>query len=493
MWIRGLGPCGGSERSSAPLAPHHPDQRGQVIDLTRAVARASTRTIVLAATGTTIGTTMSFLVDSEIAPLERVLVHEPGPEIGAMCQHDMHELLFDDLLAPDETRLEHALMCDMLRDAGAEVIGVQQALRKALASAPHDDRATLLTAITRQAGVPELRDWLGQLDARKLAGALIGGITWGDVPKQVHCLARLRAQALGTRGIALAPLPNLMFMRDPCVTIYDRIVVGRMAHPARAREPLLVSFALRWGVAEQGPSAPIDEHSAPSSELGGFEGGDVLVLSPQTLLVGCSERTDAATIERLARVELFAAHPRLERIYVVLLPISRSTMHLDTILTQVDRDVFLGFAPLLEHGPGATPRPVLLLTRDGRAEHLRGAAVIDVLRNEIGPHTQLVPCGGSSTLHQAREQWTDGANAVCLSPGHVVLYSRNVRTIAALAERGFGEVRLGVVQSRAERRERVLEAIKRPRAVLSFSGSELSRARGGGRCLTMPLRRTAMG
>ena len=94
-------------------------------------------------------------------------------------------------------------------------------------------------------------------------------------------------------------------------------------------------------------------------------------------------------------------------------------------------------------------------------------------------------------LHQEREQWTDGANAVCVAPGKIVLYARNRRTVAALADAGFEETRLSVVQAADERAERIRLGMARERTVFSFSGSELSRARGGGRCLTMPLRRRA--
>jgi arginine deiminase len=134
---------------------------------------------------------------------------------------------------------------------------------------------------------------------------------------------------------------------------------------------------------------------------------------------------------------------------------------------------------------------VARLVRDRPPQLIPGASVLDVLREEFGDQVQLHPCGGDDPVYQEREQWTDGANAVCFAPGHILLYGRNVQTIRTLRERGFSEVRLSLFQPPDERRDAVREGMKSERCVFGFSGSELSRARGGGRCLTMPLRRTS--
>jgi arginine deiminase len=214
----------------------------------------------------------------------------------------------------------------------------------------------------------------------------------------------------------------------------------------------------------------------------------MLVLSPEVLLIGCSERTTAQTIERLAEESLFPSCPALMRVYVVFMPEQRSVMHLDTVLTQVDRRIFLGHQPLLVGGDDRA-LPVACLERGAAARMLDGASVLDTLREALSDDTVLVPCGGHQALHQEREQWTDGANAVTLAPGRIILYARNAYTIAALAEHGFEEVRLHTAQPSEQREQLILEGMQRERAVFSFSGSELSRARGGGRCLTMPLAR----
>ena len=433
---------------------------------------------------------MEIDIRSEIGPLRDVLVHCPGTEIERMTQHDLDKMLFDDLLAPAETGREHDLMTTILREAGAAVHYVDRLLEHALEHADAAARETLVEAVCEQAGMTGIAEVLSAWDPQRLSQALIGGVYWSELAvAQGGGLGQLRAR-LGDEDsrFALPPSPNLMFMRDPCISIYDRAVVGRMATRARAREPLVVAFALR----QHGAQLCFDGDAARRSDrFQSIEGGDVLVLSPSVLMIGCSMRTSPATIERLAHDTLFPAHPELRRVYVVFIPHGRSVMHLDTILTQIDRRLFLGHAPSIAGTNGGTGLPVARLERDQPPAEVEGATVLDVLREELGRDVELVACGGGDPIHQEREQWTDGANAVAVSPGKVVLYSRNRHTIATLAERGFAEVGLSVVHTAAERAEHIREGMTAERTVFSFTGGELSRARGGGRCLTMPLRRGA--
>ena len=431
---------------------------------------------------------MAIRIDSEIGRLRQVLVHRPGEEIVRMTQHELELLLFDDLLSPVETVLEHDMMVEIMREAEAEVIHISDLLQRALVAAPVEARRALLRRTCELAGAQDLSVELVDWEPRRLGEALVAGVMWHELERAPITLERLRGQLGTPPTMALRPVPNLMFMRDPCIAVHDRVIVGRMATPARASEPALVSFALEYG----GIAAPDrvifdapDDHRHRSFRC--LEGGDLLVVSHRFLLIGCSERTSAQTIERLATEALFPAFPELERVYAVILHEDRSVMHLDTVLTQIDDKLFLGHRPLVAGGGGREALPVVRLQRGRPPTHEKGATLLDVLRAELGPDTELVPCGGDDPLHQEREQWTDGANAVCLGPGKIILYARNQYTIAALRPHGFEEVRLNVVQSPEERRERIALGMARARTVFSFSGSELSRARGGGRCLTMPL------
>lgn len=430
---------------------------------------------------------MSIDVRNEVGRLRRVLIHRPGDEIVRMTQHDLQGMLFDDILAPTETQREHDVMAEILRAAGAEVVLFEELLLQAIEAAPQDEVLRLCDAASERAGAPGIADELASWPASRLAHALVAGCYWDELGVAGRGLTRLRDELGGGRPMALRPIPNLMFMRDPCISVYDRVLVARMATGARAREPLIVSFALRCAPSATAPLEFAEDDVVRDAAFSSLEGGDVLVLSPKILMIGCSERSTPQTIERLAEESLFAMHPALESIYAVMMPKERSVMHLDTILTQIDDALFLGHAPLVSPGASHDPLPVARLQRDRPAELVPSATVLDVLREELGREVALVPCGGHDPLFQEREQWTDGANAVAFAPGQILLYARNTHTVATLATHGFEPVRLSAVLPPEQRAELVREGMTRRRTVYTFTGSELSRARGGGRCLTMPL------
>ncbi len=432
-------------------------------------------------------------IRTEIGPLRDVVVHRPGPEIGRMTQHDLERLLFDDILSPSETAAEHDVLTGVLRRAGVVVHEFLELLREALSRATAAAREVLLERVCALAGATHMAEELQSWSPEALARGLVQGIHWHELEGAVG-LARIRARLFDPTDMALRPVPNLMFMRDPAIAVHSQMVVSRMRQSARAREALLAGFALRWGLpGGYGPIlTPLVGDPHPGADVHHtLEGGDVLVLSDEVVMVGCSERTSAQGIERFANELLFPNQPSVQVVYAVMMPEQRSLMHLDTILTQVDERLFLGHRPLVagDGGHHGTPVRVARVSRDQAPTLLGDASVLDVLREALGDETQLVSCGGDDPMTQEREQWTDGANAVCVAPGKIILYSRNRKTIEALARHGFGETRLSAVQDEEKRGQLVDEGLGRERNVFSFSGSELSRARGGGRCLTMPLRR----
>ncbi|MEW6278998.1 MAG: arginine deiminase family protein, partial [Candidatus Eremiobacterota bacterium] len=214
-----------------------------------------------------------------------------------------------------------------------------------------------------------------------------------------------------------------------------------------------------------------------------IEGGDIAVLGERVLAIGASERTDVTAIELVAYA-LMNRTP-FETILVVLMPRRRAAMHLDTVFSQISQHECLVYPPMFLPD-GAELLPVV--KKDLRRGHVHSeikTSLLEALREE-GLDLEPVCCGGSEDrIMQQREQWTDGANAFALAPGVIAMYERNQRTVEELHRRGYEVVAAeDLVSGRAS-----LNLDGEHRYQVLIPGNELSRARGGPHCLTMPLAR----
>ncbi len=428
---------------------------------------------------TFLGYSMPIKVDSEIGRLRRVLVHRPGREIDWMVPSMMESLLFDDILDGDDGREEHDGFRRVIEQAGVEVLDAQDLLADVLGK--EETRKRLLDELETEYGAPfNIVRRLYELPAKELATALVEGIR---TPAEASDAGR-------KAFFDLNPVPNYFFMRDPQVVMGQGVVISSMATSAREREPLLsrTLFESHPALAGHGMLYEIDvpptgapQHN-PHFQYPSLEGGDVLVASPEILLVGLSERTNRRGIEVLAgylrRVETSFRH-----LIMVELPRKRSYMHLDTVFTLIDRNLCLAHVPvILPGGPEAAHVYTIDLAARDLTFTLRGS-LLEVLR-ELGLELDVVPCGGPhEAIYQEREQWTDGANAFALAPGLILLYRRNHKTLEELARRGW---RVLVEEEALSGQYDLLGG--GPTAVALHS-NELSRARGGPRCMTMPLER----
>jgi len=414
-------------------------------------------------------------VTSEIGRLRRVLVHEPGPEVDHMVPSMMEELLFDDILFGEAARKEHRRFRRLLEALGVEVLDAQALLGAAFRQ--EEARRWVLEPL-QNVVAPALLARLHDAPAAELARLLTSGVR-REPPYAGNDVDEL---------FEIPPVPNLCFQRDPQIVLGNEVLIASMATPARWRESLLASVIFRFHpdfAAVPRLHEPTTAAEAPSVSLGlhrpRFEGGDFLVLSPDVLAVGLSQRTNRTAVQFLLRL-LARRDPGPRWLILVGLPPQRAYMHLDTVMTPVDRDACLVHAPLLEPGnPGAArvfevdlhasepqpvPRPDLLVALRRR-------------RLEFEP----IPCGGHDPMVQQREQWTDGANALAIAPGVVVLYDRNVATAAELARAGFAIVGAKeVLQGHTS-----VDVDGGRRTCILVGSNEISRARGGPHCLTHPL------
>ena len=395
---------------------------------------------------------------SEIGKLNKVLLHRPGFELEALTPSTMERLLFDDIPYLKVAQEEHDRFAEVLRENGVEVVYYVEETAKAL-STPELQQNLIedfldLSLITSKGMRESLISYLMTFDPKSMVAKLIAGIKKNEVPSdEVHSLMDLIHDDY---PYISDPMPNLYFTRDPGACVGDGINIHHMHTQERRRESLLLRYMFKYNrdfATEENKQWYDLDHDYS------IEGGDVLVLSKEMVAIGLSQRTTIAGIERFAK-NLLSDSP-FKKVLVFDIPKSRAFMHLDTVFTMVDYDKFT-IHPEIEG-----PLGVYEITM-GKGGELKFNAMKDELQNilalELGiPAVELIRCGGGDLLAAQREQWNDGSNTLCIAPGTVVTYERNYVSNELLDKKGI--------------------------KVLSIPSAELSRGRGGPRCMSCPVNR----
>ena len=404
-------------------------------------------------------------VTSEIKPLKEVLVHRPGRELLNLTPDTLQRLLFDDIPYLKVAQAEHDEFVQILRDNGIKVFYLEDLMAETLDTSVKV-RDKFIRQFIKEAGVntPKYRGLLYEYlnsftDNRELVLKTMEGIAINELDQKKLVLEKSLVDLVTEETSFVAdPMPNLYFTRDPFASVGNGICLNKMYSVTRNRETIYAEYIFNYHPKFRGQ---VEKYYDRYDECH-MEGGDVLNLNSHILAVGISQRTEAGAIDQLAKNIFKNKNCKIDTILAFNIPESRAFMHLDTVFTQIDVDKFT-------YHPGIMDTLEVFEITEGNDpnsdEDLNVKKIKDsldrILTKYLVREITLIPCAGGDKISAEREQWNDGTNTLCIAPGVVVVYNRNNITNDILREHGI--------------------------KVIEMNSAELSRGRGGPRCMSMPL------
>ena len=401
-------------------------------------------------------------VESEIGKLDYVILHAPGKEIEHMTPENAHKFLFSDILNYREALENYKDFEGSLRKI-TNVLTFKDLLIDILKD--NEVKENLVYSICERENLPYMAELLCSFDDDKLATALIEGYD---------------NKSLMERYI-FPPIPNLFFMRDAAFTMYNNVMISKMATEVRDRETIIWTAIFKHSkmIDVEGIN-PINRYSMNGK--GSVEGGDVEIARHDIILSGCGSRTSKEGINAL--LEHLRSLGGVRHLITQQLPLEpESFIHLDMVFTFLDKNRCMAYKPVIMNDQFKTVHYEVNgyeYTKVTEENNL-----IEAL-NKLGMPLEPIFCGGGDDYFGPREQWHSGANFFAFAPGKVLGYARNYNTIEALNQNGFEVLKAADVASGK------VSVDDYKHCVVAFEGNELSRGGGGARCMTMPLKRQAV-
>lgn len=393
-------------------------------------------------------------ITSDIGYLKKVLVHRPGEELLNLTPNTLNNLLFDDIPFLPIAQKEHDIFVDKLRENGVEVVYLEDLMTEVL-NLNEDIKNSFIKQFVEECNLHNIqyklliKQYLENIsDNRELVLKTMSGISLKDIGVEDK-------ETFNYSNFIAEPMPNLYFTRDDFACLGEGVSLNRMYSITRNRETIYGEYIFKYH-----PDYKNITKYYKRKNIWHIEGGDLCVLNEKNIIIGLSERTQQDAIVELARNVFNDDNSTFDNIFIFSIPKKRAFMHLDTVFTQVDKKVFVYHPEILVNFHILQIKKTKSKNKCFELVYLKDS-LEEFLENILGENVQLIPCGNGDPIAASREQWSDGSNTLCIKPGAVITYDRNPITNKCLKKAGI--------------------------KVIEIPSAELSRGRGGPRCMSMPL------